>query len=73
MPKDFDRFSWDRAARWTVYPDKHIGRPRGTATPDSMDVPYTKMDRPDAYDFNSTKYDCNFASLTNSAGDGVRV
>jgi beta-galactosidase/beta-glucuronidase len=73
MPKEFDRFSWDRQARWTVYPDKHIGRPRGTSTPDSMDVPYTKMDRPDAYDFNSTKYDCNFASLTNSAGDGLRV
>jgi hypothetical protein len=38
-----------------------------------MDVPYTKMERPDAYDFNSTKYDCNWASLTNSAGDGLRV
>lgn len=73
MPAAFDRFSWDRQARWTVYPEKHIGRPTGTATPDSMRVPYTKMDRPDAYDFNSTKYDCNSASLTNAAGQGPRV
>ena len=39
--------------------------------PDTMNVPYTKMDRPDAYDFNSTKYDCNWASLTDSGGRGV--
>ncbi|MDQ3439035.1 MAG: DUF4981 domain-containing protein, partial [Planctomycetota bacterium] len=73
MPKDFDRFSWDREARWTVYPDTHIGRPTGTAMPDSMNVPFTKMERPDAYDFNSTKYDCNSASLTDASGKGLRV
>ena len=73
MPKGFDQFSWDREARWTVYPDKHIGRPTGTATPDTMNVPYTKMERPDAYDFNSTKYDCNWASLTDASGSGLRV
>jgi beta-galactosidase/beta-glucuronidase len=73
MPKSFDRFSWDRVARWTVYPDKHISRPRGTATPDSISTQYTKVDRTDAFDFNSTKYDCNAASLTNAAGGGVRV
>jgi hypothetical protein len=73
MPAGFDRFSWDRKARWTVYPDKHPSRATGTATPDSMNVHYTKMDRPDAFDFNSTKYDCNWASLTNSAGQGVSV
>ncbi|HEV2293517.1 MAG TPA: glycoside hydrolase family 2 TIM barrel-domain containing protein [Tepidisphaeraceae bacterium] len=73
MPKDFNRFSWDRQARWTVYPDKHIGRPTGTATHESMNVPYTKMERPDAFDFNSTKYECNAASLTNGSGEGFRV
>jgi hypothetical protein len=31
------------------------------------------MDRPDAFDFNSTKYDCNFATLTDESGKGVRV
>lgn len=73
LPKDCDHFSWDRAARWTVYPSYHIGRPTGTATPDSMNVPLTRMDRPDAFDFNSTKYDCNWASLTTKAGAGLRV
>ena len=73
MPKEFDRFSWDRNARWTVYPEMHIARASGTATPDSMNVPYTKMDRPDAYDYNSTKYDCNWASLTNGTGEGLRA
>jgi beta-galactosidase len=73
LPAGFDHFSWDRQSRWTVYPEKHIGRPTGTATPDSMNVPYTRMDRPDAYDFNSSKYDCNSASLTDGSGRGLRV
>jgi beta-galactosidase len=73
MPGDYDHFSWDRAARWTIYPDHHIGRATGTATPDSMNAQVTRMDRPDAFDFNSTKYDCNWASLTTAAGKGLRV
>lgn len=73
MPGDCDHFSWDREARWTIYPEHHIGRATGTATPDSMNVPVTRMDRIDAYDFNSTKYDCNWASLTTGAGVGLRA
>jgi len=73
LPKDCDHFSWDRAARWTMYPALHIGRPTGTATPESMNVPLTRMDRADAFDFNSTKYDCNWASLATAAGAGLRV
>jgi len=38
-----------------------------------MNVPLTRMDRPDAFDFNSTKYDCNWASLTTAAGVGLRA
>jgi hypothetical protein len=38
-----------------------------------MNVPYTRMDRVDAFAFNSTKYDCNWASLTGAAGTGLRV
>ncbi|MBP6964935.1 MAG: hypothetical protein KBC96_11070 [Armatimonadetes bacterium] len=71
MPEDFDRFSWDRRSLWSVYPDDHIGRPHGTALPDSADVRITNWSRPDAFDFNSTKYDCNWASLTNKAGHGL--
>lgn len=73
MPGDSDHFSWDRAARWSIYPDHHIGRATGTATPDTMNVPVTRMDRPNAFDFNSTKYDCNWASLTTGSGAGLRV
>lgn len=73
LPSNCDHFSWDRAARWTIYPPHHIGRSTGTATPDSMNVPLTRMDRPDAFDFNSSKYDCNWASLTTKAGEGLRV
>jgi hypothetical protein len=73
LPSSCDYFSWDRAALWTVYPPNNIGRSHGTATPDTMDVPYTRMDRPDAFDFNSTKYNCNWASLTTAQGVGLRV
>jgi hypothetical protein len=71
MPKEFDRFSWDRESLWSVYPEDHIGRPHGTALPDSANVHITNWDRPDAFDFNSTKYDCNWASLTDKAGHGL--
>jgi beta-galactosidase len=73
LPKSCDHFSWDRAARWTVYPKTGIGRIAGTALPDTMNVPYTRMDRTDAFDFNSTKYDCNWASLTTKRDAGLRV
>jgi len=73
MTGDCHQFSWDRAARWTVYPENCPSRAAGTATPDSMNAPVTRMDRPDAFDFNSTKYDCNWASLTTAAGAGLRV
>jgi hypothetical protein len=31
------------------------------------------MDRADAFDFNSTKYNCKWASLTDAGGAGLRV
>lgn len=70
-PKGCDRFSWDRQAVWPYYPPMHIGRPDGTATPDSARVELTRVDRPDAFDFNSTKFDCNWASLTDSHQRGL--
>jgi beta-galactosidase len=73
MPKTFDRFSWDREAGWSYYPDTHIGRARGTALPDTMNVNVLEITRPDAFDFNSTKFDCNWASLTNAEDQGLRV
>jgi hypothetical protein len=73
MPATYTNFSWNRAARWTVYPDYDIGRASGTATPASTNVDVTDMDIPNAFDFNSTKYNCNWASLTSAAGDGLML
>jgi hypothetical protein len=73
MPTNDDHFSWDRNARWTIYPSFDIGRADGTATPDSTNEDITHVERPDAFDFNSTKYDCNWATLTTAAGDGLRA
>jgi beta-galactosidase len=70
-PKGVERFSWDRQAVWSYYPPDHIGRPTGTATPESARVALTKVDRPDAFDFNSTKFNCNWASLTDAKGRGL--
>ena len=74
MPAQYDRFSWKRQAPWTVYPPTHIGRPTGTARPDTMDVDVTKITRPDAFDFNSTKYNCDWAALEDaSASSGLMI
>lgn len=73
MPHRFHHFSWKRQARWSVYPDDQIGRPQGTATPDSARVHMLNWSRPDAFDFNSTKYDCDWASLTDARHRGLRV
>ncbi len=73
MPHEFDRFSWKRQALWSVYPEDHIGRPTGTARPDSADVHLTNISRPDAFDFNSTKYNCDWATLTDAKGHGLRL
>jgi hypothetical protein len=73
VPKSDDHFSWHRQAYWSWYPPKHIGRPAGTATPDSADVHITKITRPDAFDFNSTKYNCDWVTLADAAGHGLGV
>ncbi len=71
VPRGIGRFSWDRQAVWSYYPAYHIGRPEGTALPESAAAELTKVDRPDAFDFNSTKFDCNWASLADAAGRGL--
>ncbi|HEX3628434.1 MAG TPA: glycoside hydrolase family 2 TIM barrel-domain containing protein [Verrucomicrobiae bacterium] len=73
MPGNYSNFSWSRNGRWTVYPNDDIGRASGTATPDTTNVDVTDMDIPNAFDFNSTKYNCFWASLTSPAGDGLRL
>jgi beta-galactosidase/beta-glucuronidase len=72
-PAKADHFSWDRKAVWSYYPPDHIGRPNGVATPDSARVELTKLTRPDAFDFNSTKFDCNWAALTDGRSSGFSI
>jgi hypothetical protein len=73
LPKGIDHFSWSRKAVWSYYPPGHIGRPTGTATPDSAGAQLTRADRTDAFDFNSTKFDCDWASLTDTSSHGLLV
>jgi beta-galactosidase len=73
VPSVEDHFSWHRKGYWSYYPPDHIGRLAGTATPDSADVDITKLTRPDAFDFNSTKYNCDWATLAQGSGRGIGV
>lgn len=68
-----DHFSWNRQGYWSYYPPENINRTTGTATPDSADVDITKMTRPDSFDFDSTKYNCNWAMLAEPMGRGIGV
>jgi len=72
-PKSADHFSWHRQAYWSYYPPDQIGRAEGTAMPDSADQQLTKLSRVDAFDFNSTKYHCDWASLADQAGNGIVI
>jgi beta-galactosidase len=69
--KGVQQFSWDREGVWSYYPPDHIGRPEGQATPDCARAALTKVDQADAFDFNSTKFNCNWASLTDGHGRGL--
>jgi beta-galactosidase len=72
-PTADDHFSWRRQGYWSYYPPDNINRTAGTATPDSADVDITKMTRPDSFDFNSTKYNCDWAMLADGSGHGIGV
>jgi hypothetical protein len=72
-PASADHFSWRRLGHWSYYPPENVDRLAGTATPDSANVELTRMDRPDAFDFNSTKYHCHWAMLADAAGRGMVV
>lgn len=72
-PAADDHFSWHRQGYWSYYPPDNIERLTGTATPGSADVDITKVSRPDAFDFNSTKYNCDWATLAEASGRGIAV
>lgn len=73
VPASDDHFSWHRQGHWSYYPPDNIARLSGTATPDSAEVDITKLTRPDAFDFDSTKYNCDWATLAGRSGQGIAV
>ncbi|MDR3689734.1 MAG: glycoside hydrolase family 2 TIM barrel-domain containing protein [Fimbriimonas sp.] len=82
LPLAFDRLTWDRRAEHSYYPDDHMDRATGTvlAHPRVLQItpptnrPFELDDHPwGCNDFRSTKRNVYWASVTNSAGQGVRV
>ncbi|MEA1876692.1 MAG: glycoside hydrolase family 2 TIM barrel-domain containing protein [Bacteroidota bacterium] len=86
MPGSFDQLSWKRKGQWSVYPDTHIGRPSGTATPFPKGILSTQKFggtpswrwEEDTHpmgsnDFRATRDRLIEASLTDSDGDGIRM
>jgi hypothetical protein len=86
LPRDYERFSWDRQAQWTVYPEDHIGRPAGTVVPfpDGQGTGFRFGYRPSwswsrdlsplgSNDFRSTREKIKNASLTDKSGHGLFV
>ena len=86
MPKEFDQLSWKRTGQWSSYPENHIGRTTGTATPFPNGMLETEKfgDSPDwaweedthamgSNDFRATRDKLNNASLQDKTGSGVRM
>ncbi|MBN1417193.1 MAG: hypothetical protein JXP34_00360 [Planctomycetes bacterium] len=81
VPRECDLFAWERDAEWSVYPDDHIGRPRGEARA----FPERTGDLPPAWpwsldpspmgsnDFRSTKRNIRRTSIRYPMGPGVEV
>lgn len=81
FPRECDRLRWSRAAEWRVYPDDHIGRPRGEARAFARhadELPPTWSWSQDnspmgCNDFRSTKRGIHWAALGYADGPGVWI
>lgn len=86
LPASCDRLSWQRDARWSVYPPDHIGRPKGQASAwrgdgrpvidDRTPPPWPwslDSNRLGTRDFRATRTKCREAALTAEDGPGVRM
>jgi beta-galactosidase len=82
LPREMDTLDWSRQGLWSVYPDDHIGRPRGTAKALSAGRDFRFRQAPEwpwkddqtslgSNDFRSTKADLDWACLTSAKGYGV--
>ncbi len=84
LPREMDTLDWSRRSRWSVYPENHIGRPRGTAKALAAGRDFRFRRAPDwdwkddqtalgSNDFRSTKADLDWAALTDTRGRGLLV
>lgn len=81
LPRTCDALEWSRRGEWAVYPEDHIGRPRGSATAvadHSAKVPprwaWGLDNSPlGSADFRSTKRHIDWASLQCPSGAAVQV
>ena len=84
LPRASDTLDWSRRGPWTVYPDNHIGRPRGTAKALAAGRDFRFRQAPEwdwkddqtalgSNDFRSTKTDLDWAALTDARGRGLLV
>ena len=86
LPLDCETLTWERIGYWDVYPADHIGRLKGTVKAsegfEATSVgPRVKPDHPwrldnlpyGNNDFCSTKHNVTIATVTDSAGKGIRI
>lgn len=84
LPREMDTLDWSRRSLWSVYPDHHIGRPRGTAKARAAGHDFRFRQAPEwdwkddqtalgSNDFRSTKAGLDWASLTDAGGRGLLV
>ena len=86
LDSGFDWLKWHRKGQWTVYPQDHIGRTKGSARafprvnwrkykPNQTPVWQWSLDTTSfgSNDFRSSKFNIISASLTNDSGRGIRV
>jgi hypothetical protein len=84
LPRAYDTLDWLRRGQWSVYPENHIGRPRGTARASAPDRAFRFGVRPawdwkddqnalGSNDFRSTKTGLEWAALSAAGGRGLLV
>ncbi|MCK5821018.1 MAG: glycoside hydrolase family 2 [Bacteroidales bacterium] len=86
MPYEYEHLAWERNGQWSIYPENHIGRTKGKATPFPNGMRVTKNfgDKPawgweeDTYpmgsnDFRASRDKLIQASLTDKSGSGIRM
>jgi beta-galactosidase len=82
LPREMDTLDWSRKGLWSVYPEDHIGRTRGTAKAIAAGRDFRFRQAPEwpwkddqtglgSNDFRSTKAGLDWATLTSAKGYGI--